>query len=93
VIVARACGRDLESLAQQYLLSPMKARVVKWNADADGYNWGWGEIYVTARDMAKFGLLYMGGGQYQGKRILPAEWVRDSPTPSTQDPQAGRVAH
>jgi CubicO group peptidase (beta-lactamase class C family) len=89
MIVARACGRDLESLAQQELLSPMKAKVVKWNADADGYNWGWGEIYVTARDMAKFGLLYIGGGEYEGKRILPADWVRDSLTPSTENIKRG----
>jgi CubicO group peptidase (beta-lactamase class C family) len=78
VIVARACGADLKSFAQQHLFSPMNAKVGDWIADADGYNWGWGEIYVTARDMAKFGLLYVNGGEYEGKRVLSSEWVRDS---------------
>jgi CubicO group peptidase (beta-lactamase class C family) len=78
VIVARACGTDLKSLAQQYLFSPMNADVVDWSTDSNGYNWGWGELYVTARDMAKFGLLYLDGGSYEGTRILPAWWVGDS---------------
>ena len=78
VIVARACGTDLKSFAQQYLFSPMNATVGDWTTDADGYNWGWGEIYITARDMAKFGLLYLGGGEYEGNRVLSAEWVTDS---------------
>jgi CubicO group peptidase (beta-lactamase class C family) len=28
--------------------------------------------------MAKFGLLYLNGGEYGGKNIIPAEWVHDS---------------
>jgi len=78
VIVARACHTDLKSYAQENLFSPMNAEVGKWTPDPDNYNWGWGEIYVTARDMAKFGLLYLNGGEYDGKRIVSADWVRKS---------------
>jgi CubicO group peptidase (beta-lactamase class C family) len=49
-----------------------------WSADADGYNMGALEIYVTARDMAKFGLLYLNDGEYEGNQVLSADWVRDS---------------
>ena len=49
-----------------------------WQVDDDGYYWGFGEIYVTARDMAKFGQMYLDGGVYDGKRILSAEWVEAS---------------
>jgi len=78
VIVARACDTDLKSYAQENLLSPINAEVGEWTPDPDGYNWGWGEIYVTARDMAKFGLLYLNDGEYEGKQVLPADWVTDS---------------
>jgi CubicO group peptidase (beta-lactamase class C family) len=78
VIVARACNTNLKSYAQEHLFSPIYAEVNDWTADADGYNWGCGEIYVTARDMAKFGLLYLNDGEYEGKRVLSADWVRDS---------------
>jgi len=75
VIVTRACGQDLESFAQEYLFSPMNAELYGWQVDDQGYNWGFGEIYPTARTMAKFGQLYLDGGVYDGTRILSAEWV------------------
>ena len=78
VIVTRACGQDLESYAQEYLFSPMDAELYGWQVDDDGYNWGFGEIYVTARNMAKFGQMYLEGGVYGGKQILPFDWVEAS---------------
>ena len=78
VIVARACDTDLKSYAQEHLFSPINAEVGKWTHDADNYYWGWGEIYVTARDMAKFGLLYLNEGEYKGNQVLSADWVRES---------------
>ena len=39
---------------------------------------GGGDISFTARDVAKFGLLYLNDGVYEGKQIVPADWVRES---------------
>jgi CubicO group peptidase (beta-lactamase class C family) len=36
---------------------------------------------MSARDMARFGVLYQQGGVYQGSRIVPAEWIAESTTP------------
>lgn len=33
---------------------------------------------MTARDLARFGLLYLRGGQWNGAQVLPADWVRES---------------
>ncbi len=35
---------------------------------------------MTARDMARFGLLFLRQGKWQGRQIVPAAWVRDSVT-------------
>ncbi len=35
---------------------------------------------MTARDMARFGLLFLRGGQWNGKQIVPASWVKESVT-------------
>jgi len=78
VIVARACDTDLKSYAQEHLFTPIHAEVGGWTADADNYNLGCTEIYVTARDMAQFGLLYLNHGEYEGNRVLSAAWVRES---------------
>jgi len=36
---------------------------------------------MTARDMARFGLLYQNKGKYGDKQIIPPEWIAESTTP------------
>jgi CubicO group peptidase (beta-lactamase class C family) len=79
IIVARACGTDLKSFGEEHLFSPLGVHVGDdWNRDLDGYYIGGGDIQFTARDMARFGLLYLNEGEYEGNRIISADWVRDS---------------
>jgi len=78
VIVARACNTSLLSFGQQHLFSPIGARVGAWPRDAHGYYYGLGDISFTARDVAKFGLLYLNDGEYAGNQVVPAAWVSDS---------------
>jgi len=78
IIVARACSTDIKSFAQEHLFSPINAKVGDWYTDADDYNFGCFGIFITARDMAKFGLLYLNKGEYEGKQIISTDWVKDS---------------
>jgi CubicO group peptidase (beta-lactamase class C family) len=78
VITARSCKTELEAYAQEHLFSPIGARVGGWSKDADGHTWGFWGIELTARDMARFGLLYLHGGEWQGRQVVPSAWVKDS---------------
>jgi CubicO group peptidase (beta-lactamase class C family) len=78
MIVARACTTDLKTFAQEHLFSPLGVQVGAWTQDKDGYTIGHGEIHFTARDMARFGLLYLNEGEFEGKQVLSAHWVQDS---------------
>ena len=78
MIVTRACKKDLKSFGQKYLFSPLNVKIGDWLQDLDGYYIGSGDIQFTARDMAKFGLLYLKNGNYEGQQIVPAEWVKES---------------
>ena len=79
IIVARSCDTDLKSLGQEYLFSAIDAEVGDdWIQDRDGYYIGLAGIHSTARDMAKFGSLYLNNGEYDGKPVMSADWVKDS---------------
>ncbi len=78
IMLARACGTDLKSYAQQHLFQPTDTEVGDWLQDRDGHYIGSGGIHVTARDAARFGLLYLNNGEYEGDQIIPADWVHDS---------------
>ena len=79
IIAARASGMDLITLGNKYLFGPLGVVPGEdWLRDVDGYYIGCGDILFTARDMAKFGLLYLNDGVYERERIIPDEWVHDS---------------
>lgn len=85
IILARATGTNLRSFAQEHLLSPIGAEAGEWGTDADGHNNGCGNLHMTARDAARFGLLYLNGGAFEGRQIVPADWVEQSLTNYSED--------
>jgi CubicO group peptidase (beta-lactamase class C family) len=78
IIVDRTCGMNLKAYAEEHLFAPLGIEAGVWGQDAEGHNNGCGDLHLTARDAAKFGLLYLNDGVYQGNQIIPADWVRDS---------------
>jgi len=50
--------------------------------DASGTFVGSSYIFATARDYARFGLLYYNNGKWKGEQILPDNWVRETMRPA-----------
>ncbi len=94
IIVHRTCGMNLKAYAEKHLFTPLDVKVGEWGQDAEGHNNGCGDLHLTARDAAKFGLLYLNGGLNNGNQIVPADWVRDSlQTYSVNEAFVKKVGH
>ena len=78
VALARQTGMSTRTYAQRKLFTPLGMQLRGWSRDPQGYDFGGNEMFFTPRDMLKFGELYRSNGRYNGKQIVPAEWIRKS---------------
>jgi CubicO group peptidase (beta-lactamase class C family) len=77
-IIQETTGIETLAFAQTHLFDPIGITNVYWEPDVTGIaNGGWG-LEITPRDMAKFGYLYLNEGVWDGKQIIPAEWIKTS---------------
>ena len=77
-IITKATGMSTMEYAKSSLFSPLGITKIKWDKDPKGYCiGGWG-LSMTARGMAKFGLLYLKNGMYKGSQLVPQDWINRS---------------
>jgi len=91
VIVARACDTDLLTFANEHLFGPLGTEPGEWIQHWDGYYSGHADLSLTPRDLAKFGLMYLDGGVYDGQQVVPADWVHDSLQTYSEDAWPYRI--
>lgn len=49
------------------------------------------QVYTNARDLARFGLLYLNGGSWGGERLVSEEWIEFIRTPAPATAKTGRA--
>jgi CubicO group peptidase (beta-lactamase class C family) len=77
-IVGRAVGggeAGMRAFMSKALFDPIGMRSATARFDAAGTFIGSSYVFATARDFARFGLLYLRDGVWDGRRLLPEGWV------------------
>jgi len=83
--LARALGGDgarFETFMRERLFASLGMTSAASRFDAAGTFIGSSFCFATARDFARFGLLYLRDGVWDGTRLLPAGWVDYARTPT-----------
>lgn len=84
MVLREATGRSLSAYMEEKLWSRLGAESdAYWIVDGTGMELAFGGLNALLRDYARFGLLFLNEGKnFRDQQILPAQWIRDSVTPS-----------
>lgn len=96
--------RPLPQVLKEYIMDPIGASSTwRWNgyrnawivldgqpvqSVSGGGHWG-GGMFINAYDMARWGLLTLHRGQWNGKQLISEQWVKQALTPTSAQPTYG----
>ncbi|GID93107.1 serine hydrolase domain-containing protein [Amorphoplanes digitatis] len=77
-IIERVSGTPLTEFLRPRLFEPLGIGQFGWSLDPVGREQGFSGLHLTTESVAKVGQFYLDGGSWQGKQLLPAEWVAEA---------------
>lgn len=82
-MVKKATGKQLDEIMNQRVFQPIGISASDWSWDQrEGYPLSYSGLHITARSLARFGLLALNHGKWQDKQVLPEGWIKQASSPS-----------
>lgn len=81
MIVQRRAGCDLVEYLMPRLFEPLDILRPTWECDPMGNTFGAGGLFLTINGLSKFSQLYLQHGEWNGKQLIPKEWVEATAKP------------
>jgi len=82
LLVERLSGQSLSDYLRPRLFEPLGIRPAGWERTGTVVQ-GFSGLQVSCGEIARLGLMLLNGGVFQGRRVLPAEWVAAAMTVQT----------
>ncbi|MDO4977846.1 MAG: serine hydrolase [Eubacteriales bacterium] len=74
-MVEKVTGMTLLDFLYERLWKPLGVKKPKWETDNVGHTFPASSLYLGIEDMVKFGLVFLGKGEYHGHRYVTESWV------------------
>ena len=74
-VLTRSTGMSAAEFARDRLFAPLGIEHVSWANDRDGITHGFSDLRMQPRDMAKLGLLWLHRGVWDGRQIVPSQYL------------------
>ena len=76
-VVQKVTGKKLTEYLQERVFTPMNVTEWAWEESPEGVNTGGWGVHIQPESLAKFGQLILNEGRWEGKQLVPAEWIRE----------------
>jgi len=73
-IIQEAAGQTALDYANAKLFGPIGVRDAAWS-EYQGINNGGSELFLKPRDMARLGYLVLRNGRWDGRQVVPEDWI------------------
>lgn len=80
-LITKGTGEKLPAYARRVLFDPIGFGPSEWAISRDGEPRAASGLRLLPRDLLKVGQLALAGGVWQGKQVVPADWVKRVTTP------------
>jgi len=77
-VLQKATSMTALAYAQAKIFSVIGTPGITWNSDTSGRTTTYAGLQATAREYAKFAYLYLNHGQWDGKQVVPGDWIDKS---------------
>ncbi|MGR3758453.1 MAG: serine hydrolase domain-containing protein, partial [Tranquillimonas sp.] len=88
-ILSIAAGHDLLWLARTWLGRPASMAIEPWFRDPQGRYVGGDDMFLTPEALLRLGELHALGGLWNGRAVLPRNWVAQALTPRATSRETG----
>lgn len=78
MLVQRRAGCDLVHYLMPRLFDPLGIQLPTWESDPFGNTFGAGGLFLTLDELHRFGLLCQQNGAWQGRQLIPAQWLQEA---------------
>ncbi|MBE0688754.1 MAG: serine hydrolase [Anaerolineae bacterium] len=92
-LLTAAVGESTYDYAAMRLFEPLGIHGIHWESDSSGINFGGTQLFWRARDMLKFGQLYLQGGVWDGETLIAPDWVAYVTRPQLADPSIYELSY
>jgi CubicO group peptidase (beta-lactamase class C family) len=92
-LIARGTQRPVQQFAREALFEPLGIMHFEWLCGRDGEAIAASGLRLRLRDLARIGAMVLDGGQWNGRHVVPAEWLAAAFTPAVAIPDGRRYGY
>lgn len=88
-ILTRRTGESLKAYAERSFFGPLGIRLPEWDRDRQGRYLGGNNMALTPRQLLRVGEVFLDGGRWEGRQLVPRDWIELSWRPRATSPWNG----